>query len=71
MTNIRLVICFLGTITLACVCFDGYLAARQVPIPDVLVAVPSGSLGSLGMLLTQRSARRPAGPRNEGQSPIA
>lgn len=57
-TDRRVVILFLGTIALAALAVIGYLAAREIPIPDVLIAGFSGAIGSLGTLLTQQRARR-------------
>lgn len=51
MTNLRLVITFLGVALLLDLGLMGYLAAQQLSIPDVLVAVGTGALGALGTLL--------------------
>lgn len=59
MSNTRLVIIFLGVIVLAALGGIIYLAAAGVSIPDVLVALATGGLGSLGTLLAKGSSEEP------------
>jgi len=59
MTNARLVILFLGTLVLLAAGGCIYLAAQQLSIPDVLVALATGGLGALSSLLVRTSDSSP------------
>lgn len=52
MSNVRLVIVFLGVTLLACLCLIAWLLSNDKNIPDVFVAVAGGSLGALSGILT-------------------
>lgn len=59
MSNTRLVIVFLGAIVLVALVGIIYLAAVERSVPDVLVALATGGLGSLGTLLAKGSSEEP------------
>lgn len=58
MTDIRLVIMFLGVALLLCIGEIGYLAAQGLTIPDVLQNIAVGALASTGTVLTGRAIER-------------
>lgn len=59
MSNTRLVIMFLGGIVLVALGGIIYLSAVERSIPDVLVALATAGLGSLGTLLAKGSSEEP------------
>lgn len=62
MSNTRLVILFLGVIVLTSTGGIIGLSATDHSIPDVLVALATGGLGSLGTLLAKGASDEPARP---------
>lgn len=65
MSNTRLVILFLGAIVLVCAGGIIYLSSTDHSIPDVLVALATGGLGSLGTLLAKGSAEENGDPADQ------
>lgn len=59
MSNAKLVILFLGSLILVATGGCIYLAANELSIPDVLVALATGGLGALGSLLAKTSEASP------------
>lgn len=52
MSNIRLVILFLGVALLACLGLIAFLVLNDKNIPDVFVATTGAAIGALGSILT-------------------
>ncbi len=52
MSNIRLVIVFLGFVLILSLCLIAWLLSNDKSIPDVFVATAAGSLGGLTGILT-------------------
>lgn len=53
---IRLVVVFLGVVTLAGVVLGGYLAATHNAVPDFIIATTSGALGALAGILAKTNS---------------
>ena len=51
MSNLRLVIIFLGTTLILCLCLAAWLLSNDKSIPDVFVVTIGGALGALGSIL--------------------
>lgn len=67
--TIRMVVAFLGVTILACVAGGITLAIHQLPTPDFLVAIGSGSLGALGGLLINPGNNRVT-VENDARNPV-